>query len=103
MSLISTSAFNVIHFHNVSSDAASHRVCPRLGLVNVIDLHGVADELWWGHWPHLNVRKIVIWVQRVVTSSRRLEFDNLGSSAKDVSCFEVGLLLVESNVESAGA
>ena len=103
MSLISTSALNVINFHNVSSDASSHRVCPRLGLVDVIDLHGVANELWWGHRPHFNVRKIVSWVQRVVTSSLRLEFDNLGSSAADVSSFEISLFFVETNVKSARA
>ena len=101
--LNSTGASNVINCHHISSFTSSHGVSLGLALVDIVDVHGVANELGRGDRAYLNFRKLVAGVQRVVALTRGLELVNVGLGTLDVGRPEVGLLLVEADVEGTGA
>ena len=69
MSLLSFSACNVINFHDIAGSATSHGVGLGLGLLDIIDLHGITDELRRSDRASLDIRKLIGRVQRVVGSS----------------------------------
>ena len=102
VSLICLGALNVIDFHDISCFAASHHVSLGLGLVNIIDSHGVSDVLGGSHRANLNMRKLVCGVQRVASLPIGNEFVDLRGGSSYIVRFQVRLLLVEANVESAG-
>jgi hypothetical protein len=101
--LLSLSALDVVKPHGVTCLAASHDVGPGPAPVDVVDVHGIADELRRGSRTHLNLGNVVLWVQRVVALPLRLEFDDLRGCSVDITRRQVGLVLVETNVEGARA
>ena len=96
-------SLDVVKLHDVASGAASHGISLGPGLVDIVDVHGVADVLGWRGLANLDLGQVVGGIQRIVTLSVRLELDDLGGGAADVVRLQVGLLLVEADVEGAGA
>ena len=103
MSLLRASPRNIIEFHRVARRPTGHDVSFRSALVNVIDRHGVADELGWGGWTLLHLRNPIGGIQGVIALSLGLELDDLGLGPVKVLSPEISLFLDKSNVQRAGA
>ena len=99
MSLLRSCAVDIVDVHDVTSLAASHDISLGLAALNVVDSHGVADELGRSCWSDLDLRQIVIWVQRIISLSRGLELDNLGSGSMNIIGRQVCLVLVQTHME----
>eukprot|EP00354_Favella_ehrenbergii_P006623 CAMPEP_0170466206 /NCGR_PEP_ID=MMETSP0123-20130129/10253_1 /TAXON_ID=182087 /ORGANISM="Favella ehrenbergii, Strain Fehren 1" /LENGTH=262 /DNA_ID=CAMNT_0010732277 /DNA_START=683 /DNA_END=1470 /DNA_ORIENTATION=+ len=69
--------------------------------LNVIDLHGVADETWHLRRHHCEASQFVDWVQRVRWLTLGYELYDVSLGAIDVFVRQVVLRLVESDVEHA--
>lgn len=103
MTHVGLSSFDVVKSHWVARLPTRHYVSPGPCLVDVVDFHGVSEELGRRGWPDFNLWQVVIWVQRIVSLSFRLELDNLRCSSTNVICLKVRLFLVEADVEGARA
>lgn len=100
---LSARALDIIKLHDIASGASGHRVSLRPRLINIIDDHGIANELRRSRWACLNLGQVVDGVQRVIGLALRLELDNLRGSSTDIVSPQVSFLLVQSNVEGARA
>jgi len=96
-------AWDVIEAHGVASLPSCHHVSFGLALVDIVDGHGVTDEFGRRCRSDLNLWYVVVRVKGIVALSLGLELDNLRRSSRDVISLHVGLLLVEADVEGAGA
>ena len=101
MSLLGTSPGDIIQFHWITRWSACHDVSFRPALVNVVNGHGVTDKLGRGGWAHLHLGNFIGGIQRVIALSLGLELDDLGLGPFKVSSPQVGLILDESDVQSA--
>ena len=52
---------------------------------------------------HFNLRQVIGRIQRIIALSLRLELDDLRGGTSDIAGLQVCLILVEANVEGAGA
>ena len=101
VSLLSSSSSNIINFQDITGDSTLHGVSFGSGLIDVVDVHGVADELGRGGRTHLDLRDVVLWVQRVIGLSLGLELDDLRMSKRQILRSEICLILVEANMKGS--
>ena len=101
MSLLGACARNVVHFHDIARRSTFH--CVRLGprLFDIVNIHGVTNELGRSGRAYFDLRDSIVGVQWVVSSSFGLELDDLGSSKWQIVCLKIGLVLVEADVKSS--
>ena len=100
---LGASSLDVVKLHDIASGAAGHGVSLGPRLVDIVDVHGVADVLRGCGLANLNLGQVVGGIQRIVTLSLRLELDDLRGGTADVVRLQVGLPLVEADVEGSGA
>ena len=103
MSLLCLRALNVFSLHDITCGATLHGIGLRPAFVDVIDGHGVADELRWSCRANLNFSQPVIGIQRVISLPLGLELDDLRCGALDVLSVQVCLILIEVDVECTRA
>ena len=101
MSLLGACARNVVHFHDITCHSTLHRVSLGSRLVDIVNIHGVANELGRGGREYFDLRNVISWVQWVISISFGLEFDDLGRGKWQVVCLKIGLVLVETDVKSS--
>ena len=99
VSLLGARPRDIVQFHWVARRPPRHNVGLGSALVDVIDGHGVSDELGRGGRPHLDLRDLVCGIQGVVTLPLGLEFDDLGLSSSKVICLEICFFLDQTNVK----
>ena len=101
VSLLSSSSSNIINFQDITGDSALHGISLGSSLINVVDVHGVADELGRGGRTHLDLRDVVLRVQRVIGLSLGLELDDLRMSKRQILRSEICLILVEADMKGS--
>ena len=62
-----SSALNVINFHDIASWTTLHSISLRLTSVNIINRHGITDELGWSSGADFNFSKLIVGVQWVIS------------------------------------
>ena len=103
VSLLGARPCDIVQFHWVTRWPPRHNVGLGSALVDVVDGHGVSDELGRGGGSHLDLRDLVCGIQGVVTLSLGLEFDDLGLSSCKVISLEICFFLDQTNVKSTRA
>ena len=103
MSGLGLGACNVVNLHYVTRLDLRQFVGFGASILKVVDVHLVSDELGWGCWSDFNFGQVVVGVEGVEVLSFGLELDYLWLGARDIASLKIGLLFVESNVESSWA
>ena len=98
-----SSALNVINFHDITSWTTLHSISLRLTSVNIINRHGITDELGRGCRADFDFSQLIVGVQWVISLPLGLELNDLRSGARDILSCQVGLILVEVNMECSRA
>lgn len=101
VSLLCTSALDVIDQENVAGLSAGHGISLWPCLVDVVDCHRVPDVPWWSSWSDLDLSELVARVQWVVTLTLRLELYDLWCGTLYVASLQVSLVFVQTNVQSS--
>ena len=94
MSSLCLGTFDVFDFHHISCQNLVEFVGFWTGMLEVIDIHCVSDELRRGCWSDLDLRKVIFWVLRVISLSLRLELNTLGLGTANITRQQVSFLLV---------
>ena len=79
MSHLCFSALNIISFHDIANGTTLHSISLRPASVDIIDSHGVTDELGWSSGANFDLSKSIVGVQWVISLPLGLELDDLRS------------------------
>ena len=79
--MLSFRASNVIGFHDIACGTTLHGIGLRPATLDIIDGHGVTDELRWSCWANLDLSQLIIGVQGVISLPLGLELDDLRGGA----------------------
>ena len=103
MSHLSFSARNIISFHDIASGTTLHSISLGPAPVDIIDCHGVTDELGWCRGANFDLSQPIVRVKRVISLPLGLELNDLRGSSLDVPSIQISLILVEVDMECARA
>ena len=103
MSHLCLRALNVICFHDIASGTTLHSISLRPASLNIIDCHGITDELWRSCRSDFDLSQLVVRIKRVISLSFGLELNDLWRSAPNVLSSQVSLIFVEVDMECARA
>ena len=103
VSHLSFSARNIISFHDIASGTTLHSISLGPTSLNIIDCHGVTDELGRCRRANFDISQLIVRIKRVISLPLGLELNDLRCSTLDVPSIQISLILIEVNMECTRA